>query len=144
MCVVSWVQDHYEPLFPRPANPAPTITGPSVFTWPPQFTPEEVAALRKLIANYQEAMKAAETIDRLTGQPDCEDPEKAKLKVRVAELEAHIAKLEAQLDAVRGALGAPKVAPAPQSTGVSLLSGGTLTLGGSSSGITITSSGTLS
>jgi hypothetical protein len=71
----------------------------------PQFTPEEVADLRKLIANYREAMKAAETVDRLTGQPDCEDPEKAKLKERVAELEAYALRLEGQLGAAPAPVG---------------------------------------
>lgn len=37
-------------------------------------------------------MEGAKTVDKLTGQPDCEDPEKAKLVARVEELEKKLAK----------------------------------------------------
>lgn len=36
----------------------------------------------------------AKTFDTESGQPDCEDPEKAKLEERIAELEQELAKKE--------------------------------------------------
>lgn len=36
----------------------------------------------------------AKTFDAESGQPDCEDPEKAKLEERIAELEQELAKKE--------------------------------------------------
>ncbi len=103
MCVVSLVMDHYKPLFPEPVYPwtAPTTApvpsvqpnvGQTVYGWP--FV--DVTELKKLIAEFKEAVEAAKRIDILTQQPDCEDPEKAKLVTRVAELEAQVAMLESQ------------------------------------------------
>lgn len=86
MCVVSNVSDFYWKKF----DP-----------WLPGSAPEsqqfiihqtvDLSELRKLIDEFKEAMKAAKTVDRLTGQPDCVDPEKAKLQERVAELEKKLA-----------------------------------------------------
>ena len=94
MCVYSQVIDHFGPritpwIQPQPGLPSLPWTGETkpVFTVD-GFTPEQREGLRKLIKEFWEALKAAETVDRLTGQPDCEDPEKAKLKDRVRELEA--------------------------------------------------------
>lgn len=104
MCVVSMVFDKFNPMFPpwypestappwqpdpvaptpAPAIPSPFVTGPSL---------AEILELRKLIADFKEALAAAKVVDRLTGQPDCEDPEKAKLVERVEALERALAKL---------------------------------------------------
>lgn len=81
MCVVSMVYDRYKPYIP-PAD-VPIISA---------------AELRQLLDEFREAIKAAQTVDRLTGQPDCADPDKAKLEERVT-------KLEKRLDDIAKALG---------------------------------------
>lgn len=83
MCVVSMVFDHYQEPFKQ-------WTGTNL----PDFlkpTSPEVLELRQLIAEFREALKAAKTVDKLTGQPDCEDPKKATLEERVAALERALA-----------------------------------------------------
>lgn len=87
MCTLSMVMDHYQDRFPYPSsNPVPskTIT----------VTPLPTEELRQLIREFREAVAAAKTVDALTNQPDCEDPEKAKLEERVAVLEAELLKLK--------------------------------------------------
>lgn len=93
MCVVSNVFDHYDPIIPNPYVPAPTPASPNVGTlaWWPAI---DVTELRTLIEDFKQAVAAAKIVDRLTKQPDCEDPDKAKLLDRVAELEKRIAVLE--------------------------------------------------
>lgn len=88
MCVVSMVQDHYRPQFEpyQPQTQTITLIQP----------PVDLQELRRLIEDFKAATEAAKKVDRLTGQPDCEDPEKAKLQERVAELER-------QLNAIREA-----------------------------------------
>ena len=90
MCVVSMVSDFYQqqiqrrPLsewFPSPPQTQITIT-PSLIA--------EISELRKLIAEFREAMAAAKRVDDLTGQPDCVDPKKATLVDRVADLEKRL------------------------------------------------------
>jgi hypothetical protein len=109
MCFVSAIYQHYDPLFPQPdpfwqippaqppmqpqpipayPNPIPQITIGTI----PGPNPD-VAELKQLIADFKEALKAAKLLDKLTKQPDCEDPEKAKLEERVAKLEEAIKKL---------------------------------------------------
>jgi len=87
MCVMSMVHDHYRdqfggwqwpPIHPNPYAPA----------IPPV---EEQERLRKIIQDFREAQAAAEKLDKLMKQPDCVDPEKAKLQERVAELEKQLA-----------------------------------------------------
>lgn len=103
MCVLSGVYDHYKPLF-QPLGPfTPPQTFPFMPSLPiqpmiitPPISPAEVAELRQLIKDFKEAVKAAKTVDRLTNQPDCSDPEKAKLLKRVATLEKELAKLKKQ------------------------------------------------
>lgn len=73
------VFDHYEPLFQPFTSPAPL---------PP--TVPTVEGLRRLLANFREAVEAARKVDTLTGQPDCEDPEKRKLEEWVTELERRL------------------------------------------------------
>lgn len=88
MCVISNVMDYYRPMFPEFVPSTPT-TQPT-FTLQPTV---DLAELRKLIEEFKEATKAARTVDRLTGQADCIDPEKGRLEARVAELEAQLAKI---------------------------------------------------
>lgn len=110
MCVVSMVMDHYKPLIPEDWQPKPVQIDPvaPALVWPPPqaIDAATVGALRaegdrleRLIADFKQAVAAARTVDALTAQPDCEDPEKAKLEARVAELER-------RLDAMSKALGA--------------------------------------
>lgn len=63
------------------------------FPWATQPPYGELVELRLLIAEFKQALEAAKAVDRLTGQPDCEDPEKVKLVDRVAELERQVKKL---------------------------------------------------
>lgn len=79
MCNVSMIFDTYKPYIPTQWTPTPTVVQP--------YTAEE---LRELIESFKQAVEAAKSFDRLTGQPDCEDPEKAQLIERVAELEAKL------------------------------------------------------
>jgi hypothetical protein len=99
MCVMSMVHDHFGPLIP------------DVTPWgttPPSITPidlsglangiataQAIAELRQLIADFRAAVEAAAKVDLLTKQPDCVDPEKAKLEERVARLEKALAGLPA-------------------------------------------------
>jgi hypothetical protein len=85
MCVVSMVFDHYQPLIPHwpPAPMQPWQPSPLVAPLP-QFDP---VFAEKLIEQFKEALEAAKKVDKLTGQPDCADPEKEKLLLRVAALE---------------------------------------------------------
>ncbi len=99
ICTVSQVFDHYTDKFkpwqiPWDGTPNPHITPqiPPVLSPPMIMLPLE--ELRQLIAEFREAIAAAKTVDRLTGQPDCEDPDKAKLEDRVAVLEKKLAALK--------------------------------------------------
>jgi hypothetical protein len=74
MCVVSMVHDYYAPKLEDLSLPKLDIP--------------------KLLEDFRRAQEAAQTVDTLTGQPDCVDPEKAKLEARVAELEAELAALK--------------------------------------------------
>lgn len=104
MCVVSAVYDYYHPIFDDYGKVTPNNTGINIPTMPIGITPatssfiiisqEEVAAIRSLIKEFREAVVAAKVVDKLTNQPDCEDPEKKKLEDRVAELEARLSMLE--------------------------------------------------
>jgi hypothetical protein len=93
MCVMSMVHDHYEPQVPW-LEPAPIGIG-----WPTPVGPYEIklpvapAALDlvALLKEFRELIEAAKLIDTKTKQPDCVDPEKAKLQDRVAELEKLLA-----------------------------------------------------
>lgn len=88
MCVVSAVFDQYNPHIPTNWPPvAPPVVKPNTTTI--TIDPNSISAkdLADLIASFHKAVEAAREFDRLTGQPDCEDPEKAKLEERVAALE---------------------------------------------------------
>lgn len=94
------VHDHFDRIIPNPLPPDNQgigwFSGSGVF---PHVCPDistQIAELKKLIADFKEAVEAAKKVDALTGQPDCVDPAKQKLEDRVAELERKIAKFEAQ------------------------------------------------
>ena len=110
MCIMSMIHDHYNPLIPDPFNPhkpigpavppSPTTTPPAGWFTPATPTPSidfgsaaAVAELRKLIAEFREAVEKAKRLDVLTGQPDCVDPNKAKLEDRVTALEELLSKM---------------------------------------------------
>lgn len=116
MCVVSMVYDRFQPFFPpQPIGP---FTPPPGYPWGdpigpflPQDDPapwgrpdvskeqqKAIDAWKKLIEDFTKAKEAAEIVDKLTGQPDCVDPEKAKLEERVKQLEAEIEALKAPTD----------------------------------------------
>lgn len=61
----------------------------------PKLTAQDIADLRQLIADFREACAAAKIVDKFTGQPDCVDPEKAKIEERITKLEEGLARLEA-------------------------------------------------
>jgi hypothetical protein len=102
------VHDHYDPLIPYPdqiqpwravpgtsvpTNPAPIpVMGPLIITDPAIF--QQLEEIKKLIAAYREDVQKAKELDISLKQPDCIDPEKAKLIERVEQLEARIAELE--------------------------------------------------
>lgn len=100
MCVVSAVHDQYEPYIPLPKQ-WPIVPAPSTGATPITKVivnvdlQEQIDELKELIASFRKAVEAAEVFDRLTGQPDCVDPDKAKLVERVEALEKKIAELEA-------------------------------------------------
>lgn len=97
MCIVSMVYDQYRdrfpPIWPAP-QPTPIITEPA---WPgtaPLST--EIAELRKLIAEFREAVEMAKKLDALLKQPDCTDPAKATLEERVRRIEEAIGRVAAK------------------------------------------------
>lgn len=99
MCVVSMVHDHFNPLFPS-ISPVPAPV-PAGTPWPLAglipgvlISHEEAQRIRGVIADFRAAVEAARLVDKLTAQPDCVDPEKAKLEERVAALEKRLAELE--------------------------------------------------
>jgi len=69
MCVVSMIYDMYKPL------------------------PNEWYTLDR-IELFKDMVKTAEVFDKETGQPDCADPEKAKIKERIDELEKELVELK--------------------------------------------------
>lgn len=104
MCVVSMVHDHYEPLIPKIVpwvQPQPTIMPgfpdyvPYTITVPDNKEVEQkMKDLQEVIDSFKKAKEAAETVDKLTKQPDCVDPKKAQLEARIKELEEQIALTE--------------------------------------------------
>lgn len=103
MCVMSMVHDDFSKRIPTDWGTT-IVTGTSPFVAMPathaqvEALRQEVAALKQVVLDFHEAVRAAAVVDRLTRQPDCVDPEKAKLEERVRELES-------RLDAVRAAIG---------------------------------------
>lgn len=93
MCVVSMVHDGFEPIIPW----VETVPADDWWRGPyvaPKANPIDAAPaldLGALIKEFRELIEAAKRIDEVTKQPDCVDPEKAKLQERVAELEKLLA-----------------------------------------------------
>lgn len=98
MCIVSMVHDKMGPAFPdiqpwdgRPVYPTvpSVVTSPNVvaLTAQPSF---DFSELKKLIEEFRELIKAATLLDQKLNQPDCVDPEKAKLGEKIAKLESLI------------------------------------------------------
>jgi hypothetical protein len=77
--------NQWQPIQPYNLIPNPIIHSP----WP--VDPEE---MRKFLEAFHAMVEAAKVFDELTGQPDCEDPEKAALEERVAELERKLERWE--------------------------------------------------
>lgn len=101
MCMVSNVYDQWNPWFPQPNTIPPPAIYPSPNTnVPPTIQVQGVTVsgedLRTLIDAFHKAVEAAKAFDAITGQPDCEDPEKAKLEKRVAELEKRLDEYESR------------------------------------------------
>jgi len=107
MCVMSMVYDDFSKRIPADFTPPAwvptgTIAAVSLMSQPStaaqvEALRQEVATLRALITDFHEAVKAAATVDRLTRQPDCFDPEKAKLEARVRELEAKLSAVQSAI-----------------------------------------------
>ncbi len=89
MCTVSMVYDHYRDQFPvYPPTIAPDAGGTGGWIKDLISKPTvDLALLRTLINEFKEAVEAAKKLDALMRQPDCTDPEKAKLQERVNKLE---------------------------------------------------------
>lgn len=108
MCVTSAVMDQWNPYIPQPNKiwPQPqTVPYTQPYNIPPnqQITiwPQPQVAggvdngtVKELIDSLRQALEAAEKLDELTNQPDCVDPEKAKLMERVAILEARLDEID--------------------------------------------------
>ncbi len=102
MCVVSMVHDFYDDRFDKyfpipvgfPTTETIPVNHPNQFTVSPPSV--DLAELRQLIKEFKEAMAAAKVVDKLTGQPDCVDPEKAKLIERIENLEKELRKLKSK------------------------------------------------
>lgn len=114
MCTYSMVMDRWDPIFP-PFDPQPIPTIPAI-PWAPPWVPGPVEPLvpapntlpfvplpppnmtwPEVIEKFRREAEAAKAHDIATGQPDCEDAEKAKLVDRVAELERRLAILEREV-----------------------------------------------
>lgn len=101
MCVVSMVHDYYQPRIPDRAWPIQPLEPFIPWVQPKEVDPlqtlpprDYLDLIEKLLKDFKVAVKAAEQVDALTAQPDCVDPEKAKLIERVATLEKEIAALK--------------------------------------------------
>ena len=82
MCSVSVIYDYFrDRTFPQPwPNPVPTGPGLAPIDW----TPETLKLLKEIIAQL-------EVLDAKTGQPNCEDPAKAKW---MRDVERRLSRLE--------------------------------------------------
>jgi hypothetical protein len=92
MCVYSVVAQQIGPWIP---------TAPPVYPYPHDYTPRQVIPdrsneeLRELLDTFKELLDAAAKVDKVTGQPDCADPEKTKVLERMDELEKRLEEVEA-------------------------------------------------
>lgn len=87
MCVISMVHDHFNPMIPDITQIMQPGTVIEPIDWSKLLGGADLAELRQLIADFRAAVDAAKTVDALTKQADCLDPEKAKLEERVKRLE---------------------------------------------------------
>lgn len=108
MCIVSNVYDHYGqrfPVWPQPPQPVPYVPQPEeisdvarkvteILRGSTTTTTSDIAELRKLIAEFREAVEMAKKLDALLKQPDCTDPTKAALEERVRRIEEVIGRME--------------------------------------------------
>jgi len=87
--MVSAIYDRYRPLIPEVERHPydQTFYVPAI-----QPSTTSLEEFRKLIADFRADVVNAKEADAKAGEPDCLDPEKAKLEDRVRELEAIIAK----------------------------------------------------
>ena len=96
MCVVSMVFDDFSKRFPiNPLEPQQPE-----YTWPlqtialsnpvPTLDKNDIEKLRKYIEEFRESVELAKKLDVLMKQPDCFDPDKAKLEQRITELEKRL------------------------------------------------------
>jgi hypothetical protein len=102
MCVVSMVHDFFGPIIPDPERlpwtPDPNITPfppvePSK-TMPHPLTPGPLVPA--VLPTPMPLPIPAKVVDRLTGQLDCVDPDKAQLEDRVNRLERQVEQLLAE------------------------------------------------
>lgn len=96
MCVLSMVMDTYTDPFKKAIEDLQAIPNPGMQRpgWAVQPSPD-LTEFRKLIEEFREAVTAAKTVDRLTKQPDCEDPAKMQLEARVTDLEKRLDEMSA-------------------------------------------------
>lgn len=97
MCIVSNVYDDFNKRFPTSPWEVPRI---EPYTWPnPNETiaddiskslQKQLEEAKKFIEQFREAKELAKRLDILLNQPDCVDPDKAKLEKRIEELEKRL------------------------------------------------------
>ena len=85
MCSVSVITQYGRTMWPDPR------WADVIDHLPPQPTPQPDPDLLEKFKKFMELVEKAKIFDRETGQPDCEDPDKARwlksLEDRIAELE---------------------------------------------------------
>lgn len=84
MCVVSMIDDHYNRTIPWDVHVGAPLTITGALSEDSWVTVREV---KNLIESYFKDREDAIRIDKNTNQPNCEDPEKAKIVERLERLE---------------------------------------------------------
>jgi hypothetical protein len=97
MCFISMVMTDYGETMKKYQEHV--AQHPDTYQWNVPQPPAEVAELRKLVEEFKEAVALAKRLDVIMKQPDCVDPEKAKLEARVAELEAKLKAIQETIGA---------------------------------------------
>lgn len=97
--MVSMVFDYWNKKHPWLEQPDIVISpnvgpSPSPLIFNPPSTGLTEDDVKRIIKEFFESIESAKIVDRLTEQPDCEDPEKAKLEAKVKRLEKQLAKLK--------------------------------------------------
>jgi hypothetical protein len=101
MCVRSMVYDYWNKYpWPQPLPiyvPYP-VPQPQPYDPMPRQPQIEInwEVVKADIEKFKKSIAAAKVVDDLTAQPDCEDPDKAKLKEKIEALEKRIKQLEAK------------------------------------------------